>query len=76
MHLMSKVFKAEILLAPAQEDETAASSILNKFGGLVAIAGVKDKSSSFMSRVLGTLKSRQFLESFIRENNILPASFF
>ena len=70
-----KVFKAEILLAPAQEDETAASSILNKFGGLVAIAGVKDKSSSFMSRVLGTLKSRQFLESFIRENNILQLAF-
>ena len=70
-----EVFKAETLLAPAQEDETAASSLLNKFGGLVAIAGVKDKSSSFMSRVLGTLKSRQFLENFILEHNLLEQIF-
>ena len=70
-----ETFKAETLLAPAQEDETAASSLLNKFGGLVAIAGVKDKSSSFMSRVMGTLKSRQFLESFILEHNLLEQIF-
>ena len=70
-----EVYKAETLLAPAQEDETAASSLLNKFGGLVAIAGVKDKSSSFMSRVLGTLNSRQFLESFICEHNLLEQIF-
>jgi uncharacterized protein involved in exopolysaccharide biosynthesis len=70
-----EVFKAETLLAPAQEDETAASSLLNKFGGLVAIAGVKDKSSSFMSRVLGTLQSKQFLESFILEHNLLEQIF-
>jgi uncharacterized protein involved in exopolysaccharide biosynthesis len=71
-----RVFKAQTLLAPAQEDETAASSLLNKFGGLVAIAGVKDKSSSFMSRVLGTFKSRQFLENFILEHNLLEQIFF
>ena len=70
-----EVFNAKTLLAPAQEDETAASSLLNKFGGLVAIAGVKDKSSSFMSRVLGTLKSRQFLENFILEHNLLEQIF-
>ena len=70
-----EAFKAETLLAPAQEEETAASSLLNKFGGLVAIAGVKDKSSSFMSRVMGTLKSRQFLESFILEHNLLVQIF-
>lgn len=70
-----ELWRAQILLAPAQEDETAASSLLNKFGGLVAIAGVKDKSSSFMSRVMGTLKSRQFLESFILEHNLLEQIF-
>jgi len=72
---LPEVFRAETLLAPAQEDETAASSLLNKFGGLVAIAGVKDKSSSFMSRVLGTLNSRQFLENFILEHNLLEQIF-
>ena len=70
-----KIFKAEILLAPAQQEETAASSLLNKFGGLVAIAGIKDKSSTFMSRVIGTLKSRKFLESFILEHKLLEQIF-
>ena len=70
-----EVYSASTLLAPAQEDETGATSLLNKFGGLVAIAGVKDKSSSFMSRVTGTLSSRPFLESFIKEYNLLPQIF-
>ena len=65
------VYKAKALLAPAQEDETAASSLLNKFGGLVAIAGVKDKSDAFMSRVLGTVNSFKFLSELINENNLL-----
>ena len=65
------VYKAKALLAPAQEDETAASSLLNKFGGLVAIAGVKDKSDAFMSRVLGTVNSFKFLSEFINDNNLL-----
>ena len=71
-----EVFKAETLLAPAQEDETAASSLLNKFGGLVAIAGVKDKTSSFMSRVMGTLNSRKFLSTFIVDHNLLEQIFY
>jgi uncharacterized protein involved in exopolysaccharide biosynthesis len=66
-----EVFKAKALLAPAQEDETAASSLLNKFGGLVAIAGVKDKSDAFMSRVLGTVNSFKFLSELINNNNLL-----
>ena len=65
------VYKAKALLAPAQEDETAASSLLNKFGGLVAIAGVKDRDDAYMSRVLGTIKSFNFLSEFINDNNLL-----
>ena len=72
---LPEIYEAEILLAPAQEDETAASSLLNKFGGLVAIAGVKDRSDAFMSRVIGTLKSHSYLSEFIAKNNLLERVF-
>lgn len=72
---VSDVYKAKALLAPAQEEETAASSLLNKFGGLVAIAGVKDRDDAYMSRVLGTLNSHKFLSGFINENNLLTQIF-
>jgi uncharacterized protein involved in exopolysaccharide biosynthesis len=34
-----EVFKAETLLAPAQEEKSGASSALSQFGGLAAMAG-------------------------------------
>ena len=59
------IFKAETILAPAQDDESGARSLLDKFGGLVAIAGVQEKDTSFMIRVYGTLNSSQFIRTFI-----------
>ena len=70
------IFKAETILAPAQEDESGARSLLDKFGGLVAIAGVQEKDTSFMIRVYGTLNSSQFIRTFISKYNLLPSLFF
>jgi LPS O-antigen subunit length determinant protein (WzzB/FepE family) len=70
------VFKAETILAPAQEDESGARSLLDKFGGLVAIAGVQEKDTSFMIRVFGTLNSSQFIRTFITKFNLLPSLFY
>ena len=70
------VFKAETILAPAQDDESGARSLLDKFGGLVAIAGVQEKDTSFMIRVYGTLNSSQFIRTFITKYNILPSLFY
>ena len=70
------IFKAETTLAPAQDDESGAKSLLDKFGGLVAIAGVQEKDTSFMIRVYGTLNSSQFIRAFINKYNLLPSLFY
>jgi uncharacterized protein involved in exopolysaccharide biosynthesis len=70
-----EVFKAETLLAPAQEGESGASSILSQFGGLVSMAGVSIPSDSNIERVLATLKTRVFLKKFVEEKNLLPVIF-
>ena len=58
-------FKAETLLAPAEEEKSVASSALSQFGGLAAMAGISIPSSSNVERVLATLETREFLKNFI-----------
>ena len=70
-----EVFKAETLLAPAQEEKTGASSALSQFGGLVSMAGISIPSDSNLVQVLATLQSRKFLKVFIVENKLLPVLF-
>jgi uncharacterized protein involved in exopolysaccharide biosynthesis len=70
-----EVFKAETLLAPAQEEKSGASSALSQFGGLAAMAGVTIPADSNVERVLATLETRVFLKKFIEEKNLLPFIF-
>jgi uncharacterized protein involved in exopolysaccharide biosynthesis len=70
-----EVFKAETLLAPAQEEKSGASSTLSQFGGLAAMAGVTIPAGSNIERVLATLETRVFLKKFIEEKNLLPVIF-
>lgn len=70
-----EVFKAETLLASAQEEKSGASSAFSQFGGLAAIAGVTIPADSNIERVLATLKTRVFLEQFVAEKNLLPLIF-
>ena len=67
-----EVFKAQTLLAPAQEEKTGASSALSQFGGLAAMTGISIPTGSNIERVLATLKTRVFLKNFIKEKNLLP----
>ncbi len=69
------VFKAETLLAPAQEEKAVASSALSQFGGLAAMAGISIPSSSNIERVLATIKTREFLKQFISKRKLLPIIF-
>jgi uncharacterized protein involved in exopolysaccharide biosynthesis len=70
-----EVFKAETLLAPAEDEESGASSILSQFGGLASMAGVSIPSDSNIERVLATLETRIFLKKFVEEKNLLPVIF-
>ncbi len=69
------VYKAETLLAPAQEEKSGASSALSQFGGLAAMTGVSIPGNSNIERVMATLKTRVFLKKFIEEKNLLPLIF-
>jgi uncharacterized protein involved in exopolysaccharide biosynthesis len=68
-------FKAETLLASAQEGQSGASSNLSQFGGLAALAGISIPSSSNIERVLATLETREFLKQFISKRKLLPIIF-
>jgi len=70
-----EVFKAETLLAPAQEEKSGASSALSQFGGLAAMAGVTIPANSNIERVLATLETRVFLKEFVEKKNLLPVIF-
>ena len=70
-----EIFKAEILLVPAQEEKSRVSSSLGSFGGLAAMAGISIPSNSNVARVLATMQSREFLSKYIEKSNLLPLLF-
>jgi uncharacterized protein involved in exopolysaccharide biosynthesis len=70
-----EVFKAETLLAPAQEEKSGASSALSQFGGLAAMAGISIPSDSNVEQVVATLNSRKFLRTYINQNKLIPVLF-
>lgn len=70
-----EVYKAEVLLAPAEQGNSADPSSLSRFGGFAALAGINIPGSSNMERVLATLMSRRFLKHYIETQNALPLIF-
>jgi uncharacterized protein involved in exopolysaccharide biosynthesis len=70
-----EVFKAETLLAPAQEEKSGGSSALSQFGGLAAMAGISIPSDSNVEQVVATLNSRKFLRTYINQNKLIPVLF-
>ena len=70
-----EVFKAESLLAPAEDEKSSASSSLGQFGGLAAMAGISIPTDSNVEQVVATLNSRKFLRSFIQEKKLAPILF-
>ena len=70
-----EVYKAEVLLAPAEQGNSGDQSSMSRFGGLVALAGINIPGSSNMERVLATLTSRRFLKHYIETQNALPLIF-
>jgi len=69
------VFKAEILLAPAQEEDSGTSPVLGRLGGLAAMAGISIPSDFDVEQVMATLQSRKFLRQYIDNKKLLPVLF-
>lgn len=77
---MTPVYRASTILVPASADNSGLSnsvgSALNSLGGLASLAGVNLKSAgSDVEEAIAVLKSRQFIEAFIREKGLLPLLF-
>lgn len=69
---LPNVYKATVLLAPAQSDNSNLSGALGQLGGLASLAGVSigDGETSEAQIAQEIMKSWSFIEGFIAENNI------
>jgi len=75
--LMTPVYRADVLLAPvsAENAKSPFASELNRFGGMVGLAGFTGGRDSDKNEAIATLKSRAFTEQFISEQKLLPILF-
>ena len=78
--VMTPVYRASVLLIPASADRNSLSSTLNsalgQFGGLASLAGVSvGAGDASTEEALAVLRSRQFIDAFIADLNLLPELF-
>jgi uncharacterized protein involved in exopolysaccharide biosynthesis len=70
--LATEWFRAEVLLAPAEEKTTTA--LAGQLSGLAALAGVSVGGGG-SAEAIATLKSREFARAFIEDFDLLPLFF-
>ncbi len=70
--LAKEIFRAEVLLAPAEQQ--SAPMLGGQLGGLAALAGV-DVGEAGGVEALAVLRSRQFARDFIEQLNLMPVFF-
>ena len=68
-------YRANTLLAPAEEETNGISSAMGQFEGLAAMTGISVSKDSQTEQVLATLQSRKFINFFIKENSLEPLLF-
>jgi len=74
---MPPVYRAEVLLAPAtQEDGSRFSAMASQFGGLASLAGIDvGGGGSSLDEAIALLNSREFTNKFIRDEKLLSVLF-
>jgi len=76
-YLTKPLYRAEIIFMPVSEGQSGSGMLGNfaaQFGGLASLAGIELPSGK-ASANLAILKSREFTNKFIEENNLLPVLF-
>ena len=77
---MTPVYRATTVLVPADLDRNnmgALNSMLSQFGSLAALAGINVGSSGAATEEsLAVLRSREFTEGFITDNELIPELFY
>jgi hypothetical protein len=66
-------YRAEVLLAPADEKDSA--SLGGQLGGLAALAGVRVGSGGESAEAIAVLRSREFAREFIEDFDLLTVFF-
>jgi len=67
---MTPVYRAEVLVVPAEEaDGSALSAMLSNFGGIGRFAGLGGAGPSRKDEALAMLRSRSFVSGFMKANN-------
>lgn len=70
--LATNWYRAEVLLAPAEEQST--QGISSQFGGLASLAGITIGGGG-TAEPIAVLRSREFAREFIQELNLMPVLF-
>ena len=76
--LMPNIYRAEVLLAPAQSEDVKAgglASALGGLGGLASMAGISLGGGGSTEESLAVLQSREFLWKFVQDEKLAPVLF-
>jgi uncharacterized protein involved in exopolysaccharide biosynthesis len=76
--LSTPIYRSSAVLAPVNANYSAGglSSALGQLGGLASLAGINiDTRDSRIEEALAILRSREFIEKFIADHNLLPVLF-
>ena len=76
--LAPPVYRATAVLSPASTDHGlgAGGGALSQLGGLASLAGISlDARNSSTEEALAVFRSREFIERFIRDHDLLPRMF-
>ncbi len=72
--VIPNTYRADVLLAPVSQDETALfGGLANQLGGLASLAGVDlaARGASNATLAIETIKSREFITTFIERHDLL-----
>lgn len=69
------VYKAEVVVAPAEGDTSAVRGLMGQLGDVAQLAGLNLSGDSTRAASVATLKSRALVDGFIQENHLLPVLF-
>lgn len=79
--LMTKVYRAQIVVSPAQPDNLSGGALsrlagsLGAFGGLMSEIGLGGGGADQSKMWIATLRSRAALEAFVRQGELMPILF-
>jgi hypothetical protein len=75
--LSDRMYTSEVIAVPAEHEELQAGTfgLGGSLGQLGALAGLGSGNSAQTQQALALVRSRGFIESFIAENDLLPALF-